>query len=87
LKQLTNAYVMLPISEWRGYRAPAEMPPPEPGTWGDHPPLPDALTMSLAEMRAGASIPVQIAALESDPHDGLASALARLGRKVAGLKP
>ena len=40
LEQETNAYAVLPASQWRGYREPQEAPPPAPGTWGDHPPLP-----------------------------------------------
>jgi hypothetical protein len=35
LEQETNACAVLPESQWRGYRPPAE---PAPGTWGDHPP-------------------------------------------------
>lgn len=40
LRQLTNSYRMLPPSRWLGY-VDRDGPPPEPGTWGDHPPLPD----------------------------------------------
>ncbi len=35
LRQETNAYAVLPPSQWRGYRGPPEAPPPKPGTWGD----------------------------------------------------
>ena len=35
LEQETNAYAVLPESQWRGYRPPAEPPGPAPGTWGD----------------------------------------------------
>jgi hypothetical protein len=77
-KQLSNAYGLLPISCWRRHRAPAEAPAPEPGTWGDHPPMPGAI-----EQAAGAAtLAEKLAALESEPADGLAAALARWGRAV-----
>ena len=44
LMQETNAYAVLPPSHWRGYHEPPPAPPPDPGTWGDHPPLPDPIT-------------------------------------------
>lgn len=34
LEQETNAYAILPPSQWRGYKEPPEPPPPPPGTWG-----------------------------------------------------
>src|SRR5208283_5044657 len=37
LEQETNAYAILPSSQWRGYVEPPEAPPPQSGTWGDHP--------------------------------------------------
>jgi hypothetical protein len=40
LEQETNAYAVLPESQWRGYRPPPEPPGPAPGTWGEPPPLP-----------------------------------------------
>jgi hypothetical protein len=39
-RQETNAYAMLPPSNWVGYSDPEKAPPPQPGTWGDHPPCP-----------------------------------------------
>jgi hypothetical protein len=44
---------VLPASQWRGYREPAEAPPPATGTWGDHPSLPDVVTLAAAGRRAG----------------------------------
>ena len=40
--QITNAYGIIPPSQWCGYtpRSPSRRRP-QPGTWGDHPPLPD----------------------------------------------
>ena len=53
LEQETNAYAVLPESQWRGYRPPPEPPAaPWPDTWGAIPPMPSALVQ---------------AALESDP--------------------
>ena len=87
LQQDTNAYAVLPPSQWHGYRAPPPAPASAAGTWGDHPPLPDAITAACADMKAGASPSAIVAALAVDPGDGLANALARLGRGIFGLKP
>jgi hypothetical protein len=35
LRQLTNAYGLLPPSQWRGFAEPPPPPPPQPGTWGE----------------------------------------------------
>src|SRR4249919_4010650 len=43
LEQETNAYAVLPESQWRGYRPPAEVPAPAAGTWGEPVRLPDTL--------------------------------------------
>jgi len=82
LRQLTNAYAVLPPTQWLGFRPEPAAPPPMPGTWGDHPPLPDALTQACQEKAAGGGIKAQLAALESDARDSLAAALARLGRSI-----
>jgi hypothetical protein len=85
LEQLTNAYAILPISQWFGYRsAPrySEPPRPAPGTWGDHPPLPDALTAAITERREGGTMQGVLRELESDPDDLLARALGSLGRAL-----
>ena len=76
LTQETNAYAVLPESHWRGYRPPQEPPAPLPGTWGDPPPLPSALAQAALEGDLAGKVHV----LASDPKDGLAAALARLGR-------
>jgi hypothetical protein len=76
LEQATNAYGLLPESQWRGYRAPQEPPGPAPGTWGDPPPMLSALAQAALE----ADLAGKVAVLASDPKDGLAAALARLGR-------
>jgi hypothetical protein len=86
LEQETNAYAVLPASQWRGYKEPPEPPPPAPGTWGDHPPLPSVLAQAVAEQASG-SLRTAIGILDSDPTDALAGALARLGRAVQLANP
>jgi hypothetical protein len=78
LEQETNAYAVLPESHWRGYRPPPE-PPASPwpdNTWGATPPLPSALALAALEGDLAGKVQV----LANDPKDGLAAALARLGR-------
>jgi hypothetical protein len=79
LEQETNAYAVLPPSQWRGYKAPPEPPPPAPGTWGDHPPLPSQLDQAVTERHEGGDMRTVINILDCDPSDPLAAALARLG--------
>ena len=76
LEQETNAYAVLPESQWRGYRPPEEPPAPLSGTWGDPAPLPSALAQAALEGDLAGKVHV----LASDPKDRLAAALARLGR-------
>jgi hypothetical protein len=80
LKQESNAYAVLPSSQWNGFSEPPPGPPPEAGTWGDHPPLPTALELASIVRRKGGDRAAQIAALESDESDPLALALAGFGR-------
>jgi hypothetical protein len=85
LEQITNAYALIPSSQWRGYRpSPRRSKPPQPeaGTWGDHPPLPDALTAAMTEKREGGTWRGVMRELESDPSDALAKAMAGLGRAM-----
>jgi hypothetical protein len=79
LIQETNAYAVLPESQWRGYRPPQEPPGPAPATWGAAPPMLDA----LAQARLERDLAGQLQRLGSDPGDALAAALARLGRAMA----
>jgi hypothetical protein len=76
LAQDTNAYAVLPETQWRGYRPPQEPPGPAPGTWGDPPPMLSAVAQAALE----GDLAAKVQALASDPKDGLAAALARLGR-------
>ena len=83
LEQETNAYAVLPPSQWRGYKEPPEPPPPAPGTWGDHPPLPSQIEQAVTEQQEGGGRGTVVQILDSDPGDQLAVALARLGRATA----
>jgi hypothetical protein len=83
--QETNAYALLPPSHWRGYREPSPAPPPEPGTWGDHPPLPNQHTVALDELTRGQHR-AAMAALECDDPDGPGAVLARWGRRLFDLQ-
>jgi hypothetical protein len=85
LVQETNAYASLPPSQWLGYFEPPPAPPPEPGTWGDHPPLPDQITQAVDEIHAqpGAHR-TMFALLEADPGNELAVTLAGYGRAMFG---
>ena len=84
LEQETNAYAILPDSQWRGYTPPMEAPAPQPGTWGDHPPLPSLLAQAAEQRAAGGSFRQMVGLLESDPTDELAARLAQLGRTLQG---
>lgn len=87
LEQETNAYAVLPCTQWRGYRPPLDPPPPAAGTWGDHPALPSVLAQATAERQDGGTLRQVINILDSDPTDPLAAALARLGRSMRAASP
>jgi hypothetical protein len=76
LEQETNAYAVLPESQWHGYRPPVEPPGPASGTWGEPAPMLSAVAQAALEHDLAA----KVQALASDPKDRLAAALARLGR-------
>jgi hypothetical protein len=82
LRQITNAYALLPPTQWRGIELPPEPQPPDPGTWGDHPPLPSVIEQAITEKNEGGSFAAQLARLEDDPNDETAAALARIGRHI-----
>jgi hypothetical protein len=82
LKQRTNAYVLLPPSQWLCVTLPLEPPPPDPETWGATPPLPDVTTQALEEQKQGGGIIAQIKILETDETDEQAAALASFGRAI-----
>jgi hypothetical protein len=82
LRQESNAYAVLPSSQWRGYIEP-DPPPLTPWQLGAVPPLPDALEAAAASLAEGGSIEAAIATLSEG--DRLGAALARLGRSITGL--
>jgi hypothetical protein len=82
LRQITNAYMLLPPSQWRGVELRPEPSPPDPGTWGDHPPLPDVMEQAINDRQHGASLKAALSVLEQDENDPLAAACARLFRHV-----
>jgi hypothetical protein len=87
LEQETNAYAVLPSSQWRGYTPPPDAPAPVSGTWGDHPPLPSVLAQATAERKAGGDMRTVIGILDSDPTDELATAFASFGRAMQAANP
>jgi hypothetical protein len=82
LRQRTNAYVLLPPSQWVGGHQSTEPPAPEQGTWGDHPPLPDLLEQAIDARKRGASVETALSLLEQDGADPVARSTARLFRSV-----
>jgi hypothetical protein len=84
LAQQTNAYAVLPCSQWQGYTPPPEPEPPQAGTWGDHPPLPSVVAQAAADQQQGDNPRGVLSTLASDPTDLVAAALARLGRSLFG---
>lgn len=79
--QETNFYFFQSPENWKGWREPPPAPPPEPGTWGDHPPLPDTIAQAAAELGHGQRR-AALEALASDPTNEVAVALARLGQTM-----
>ena len=79
LEQETNAYAVLPDSQWRGYRPPQEPPAPAPGTWGEPTPMPSVLAQAAAET---GDLRAVVGILASDPKDRLAACA---GEPRAGL--
>jgi len=86
LEQETNAYAVLPAAQWRGYSPPPPAPPPDRGTWGDHPPLPSQLAQAAEAIHEGRARASVLALLRGDPGDSLALALARLGGALDAAK-
>jgi hypothetical protein len=87
LEQDTNAYGVIPPSQWLGFLEPPEAPPPHPATWGATPPLPSVIEQAITERAEGASFAATLSRLEDDPGDELAAGLARIGRHMEARKP
>ena len=84
LAQERNAYAVQGEGQWQGYMPAPELPAaPEPGTWGEHPPMLGALAQAVQDQAMGFSQGAVLAALRSDPGDALAAALARMGHALA----
>lgn len=84
--QDVNAYYIRPPSEWKGWITPCTIKPPpprpplpHPDTTGAHPHM-EPLDTFKALQKAGASLADQIEALEADPADRIAVALAKVHR-------
>lgn len=86
VKQETNAYALITPNQWSGFfYQVAGSTAPEPGTTGEHPPIPSALEAGAAALSEGYGREAAITALENDPTDLLAAALGRLGRWVVAV--
>jgi hypothetical protein len=84
LEQDTNAYAVLPATQWCGYSPPQEPSAPWPEAWGATPPLPSQLDQAAEELRQGGAMRTAIGILGCDPADGVAAALAKLARTMIG---
>jgi hypothetical protein len=81
LRQETNAYAVLPPSQWQGFTDPEPpAPPPDPSAWGATPMMMGALEEAASLSGERASPAAILRALESDPRDELAAAMGRLMR-------
>jgi Helix-turn-helix domain len=71
LRQISNAYALLPCSQWKGYKPPPPPPPPAPTCWGARPPedpyaeagndMAARLTALEAEAKLGSDLSVVLA--------------------------
>lgn len=78
LKQDTNAYAVIPPSQWRGYVDVAQ-PDLHPSEWGAVPPMPPVIAQAVMARNDGDSMRSVVRQLKSDPGDALAAAIASLG--------
>ena len=86
LKQKASAYFVLPVTQWLGFRRPADVPPPYPEAWGRTPPLPSPMELAGTVHAEGGSHAAQLAALACDPRDALANSVARLFNLITARK-
>ncbi len=82
LRQISNAYAILPPTQWLGFKDLDEPKPPHPSTWGACPPLPALIDQACADLRDGDSARAIINRLDADPADELARTLASLGHAI-----
>lgn len=83
LRQETNAYAILPPSQWHGFIESDRPEPPDPSTWGACPPLPFLVEQAATDAQDGDTINAIVSRLDADPGDALAASLASLGRALA----
>jgi hypothetical protein len=81
LEQDTNAYGVIPPSQWLGFIE-DEPPPPHPTAWGATPPLPSVIEQAIIERQDGGSENTVLTILEQDPGNEAAAALASFGRTM-----
>jgi hypothetical protein len=82
LRQETNAYAILPPTQWQGFMEAVTPDPPHPTEWGACPPLPPLIEQACTNHQEGDSIASIVAQLDADPRDTLAATLASLGRAL-----
>lgn len=82
LRQETNAYAILPPTQWRGFMDAVMPEPPHPTAWGACPPLPSLIEQACSTREEGGSMATIVAQLDADPRDTLAATLASLGRAL-----
>ena len=75
LEQLTNAYGVSPASCWKGYRAPPDIPKPDPASWGKTQP-----SSWAPDTAAGPKHAQFLLEAAGGTGDRLAAELAKLGR-------
>ena len=79
LRQDTNAYQVQGEDEWKGYSPAPEAPrTPEVGTWGEHPPMLDAMAQYTADRDMGLTQEAAAAALARVAESRLEIVTARL---------
>ena len=86
LAQETNAYAVLPSSQWRGHIEPKPAPL-EPWQLGAVPPLPDQLAEAVADIGYGDSAEAVLRRLKDDPGDKVACAIGGLFALVFAADP
>jgi len=91
LRQRTNAYAILPPSQWRGFTEPVDDARPWPEATGATPPLPPLIVLAQAAECDGAPRSRQAWLLDADSGDSstyglLARTLAAFARSVDGQK-
>jgi hypothetical protein len=80
MRQISNAYAVLPCSQWRGYKPPPPPPAPAPSCWGARPP-----EDPYADAKRDGDLLGRITALDGEAAAGstLAAAIARGLRRSA----